>query len=126
MKIKKKKKIRSTVFEFSKILNQNENNFIFSNMPEIIEIKNLRKKIQLLNEQIEELKSKEIKRIFIEYTYNDYEKIYHAPIDIVLGALIGEHSRDIELSNYNSFRKGYLDDLKIIRFYENRKRRKCL
>ena len=95
-------------------------------MPEFIEIKNLRKKIQLLNEQIEELKSKEIKRIFIEYTYNDYEKIYHAPIDIVLGALIGEHSRDIELSNYNSFRKGYLDDLKIIRFYENRKRRKCL
>ena len=123
---KKEKKIRSAVFEFSKILNQNENNFNFSNMPEFIEIKNLRKKIQLLNEQIEELKSKEIKRIFIEYTYNDYEKIYHAPIDIVLGALIGEHSRDIELSNYNSFRKGYLDDLKIIRFYENRKRRKCL
>ena len=44
MKIKKKKKIRSAVFEFSKILNQNENNFNFSNMPEIIEIKNLRKK----------------------------------------------------------------------------------
>ena len=92
-------------------------------MKEVKEINKLKKKIMLLNNQIEELKNNEVQRIFHEYVYNDYERVYHAPIEVVLGALIGEHSKDIQLNNYSVFRKGYLDEIRNIRFYEYGKRK---
>ena len=120
----KNKEIKSTVLSLSKIFEKKEkNHFDIENMKEVKEIKKLRKKISLLNNQIEEMKNNEIQRIFNEYVYNDYERVYHAPIEVVLGALIGEHSRDIQLNNYSVFRKGYLDEIKNIRFYEYRKRK---
>ena len=53
--------------------------------------------------------------------FNDYERLYHAPIDVVLGALLGEHNRNIQINNFNTFKKGYFDKIKKIRFYENEK-----
>ena len=117
--IDKKEGPKETVLQFSKKFEQNEKNQLdITSLPEVIEIKKLRKKILILNEKKEEMKKNEIKRIFNEYANNDYEKIYNAPIDIVLGALLGEHSRNIEVSNFNIFKKGFLEEVKNLRFFE--------
>ena len=119
----KKFEIKSTMSQISKILDKKKDELYFDKMPEINEINNFKKKIISLNKQLEEMKKKEIQRIFKEYTDNEYEKVYHAPIEIVLGALIGEHARNIQMNNYNIYKKGYLDELNTIRFFEYGKRK---
>ena len=119
----KKFEIKSTMSQISKILDKKKDELYFDKMPEINEINNFQKKIISLNKQLEEMKKKEIQRIFKEYTDNEYEKVYHAPIEIVLGALIGEHGRNIQMNNYNIYKKGYLDELNTIRFFEYGKRK---
>ena len=119
----KKFEIKSTMSQISKILDKKKDELYFDKMPEINEINNFQKKIISLNKQLEEMKKKEIQRIFKEYTDNEYEKVYHAPIEIVLGALIGEHARNIQMNNYNIYKKGYLDELNTIRFFEYGKRK---
>ena len=114
--------LKSSVCNLSRILDKKKGDLYSDKMPEINEITNLSKKIILLNKQREEMKKNEIQRIFKEFIDNDYEKVYHAPIEVVLGALIGEHARNIQMNNYNIFRKGYLDELKTIRFFEYGKR----
>ena len=119
----KKFEVKSTMSQISKILDKKKDELYFDKMPEINEINNFQKKIISLNKQLEEMKKKEIQRIFKEYTDNEYEKVYHAPIEIVLGALIGEHARNIQMNNYNIYKKGYLDELNTIRFFEYGKRK---
>ena len=119
----KKFEMKSTMSQISKILDKKKDELYFDKMPEINEINNFQKKIISLNKQLEEMKKKEIQRIFKEYTDNEYEKVYHAPIEIVLGALIGEHARNIQMNNYNIYKKGYLDELNTIRFFEYGKRK---
>ena len=119
----KKFEIKSAMSQISKILDKKKDELYFDKMPEINEINNFQKKIISLNKQLEEMKKKEIQRIFKEYTVNEYEKVYHAPIEIVLGALIGEHARNIQMNNYNIYKKGYLDELNTIRFFEYGKRK---
>ena len=119
----KKFEIKSAMSQISKILDKKKDELYFDKMPEINEINNFQKKIISLNKQLEEMKKKEIQRIFKEYTDNEYEKVYHAPIEIVLGALIGEHARNIQMNNYNIYKKGYLDELNTIRFFEYGKRK---
>ena len=119
----KKFEMKSTMSQISKILDKKKDELYFDKMPEINEINNFKKKIISLNKQLEEMKKKEIQRIFKEYTDNEYEKVYHAPIEIVLGALIGEHARNIQMNNYNIYKKGYLDELNTIRFFEYGKRK---
>ena len=125
MEEQKEKKfgMKSTMSQISKILDKKKDELYFDKMPEINEINNFKKKIISLNKQLEEMKKKEIQRIFKEYTDNEYEKVYHAPIEIVLGALIGEHARNIQMNNYNIYKKGYLDELNTIRFFEYGKRK---
>ena len=120
----KNREFKSTVLELSKIFDKKEksDNLNIEKIPELNEINQLRIKVETLSNQIEEMKKKEIQRIFSEYTNNAYERTYHAPIEVVLGALIGEHSRNIQINNYNIFKKGHLDELKSIRFYEYRKK----
>ena len=121
----KNKEFKGSVFELSKIFDKKEknDNLNVTNMPEVREINNLRKKIILLNNKMEEMKKNEIQRIFKEFTHNDYERTYHAPIDVVLGALIGEHNRNIQVNNYNIFRKGHLEEINKFRFYDYGKRK---
>ena len=121
----KNEEFKGSVFELSKIFDKKEknNNLNVTNMPEVREINNLRKKIILLNNKMEEMKKNEIQRIFKEFTHNDYERTYHAPINVVLGALIGEHNRNIQVNNYNIFRKGHLEEIKKFRFYDYGKRK---
>ena len=121
----KNEEFKGSVFELSKIFDKKEknNNLNVTNMPEVREINNLRKKIILLNNKMEEMKKNEIQRIFKEFTHNDYERTYHAPINVVLGALIGEHNRNIQVNNYNIFRKGHLEEINKFRFYDYGKRK---
>ena len=112
------KQNKSKVMKLSKIFEQKENNFELEKMPEVNEIKKLRKKVIILSTKIEEMKNKEIKRIFNEFIYNNYERNYHSTIDVVLGALIGENSRNIQVNNFNMYKKGHLEEIKNIRFYE--------
>ena len=109
---------KATFKEMSKIFEENENNFNIINMPAVKKIKKLEKNIKELAIEIKNLKKNEINRIFKEYIDNGYESKYHASIDIVLGALFGEQTRNIQVNNFNSFKKGYLDEIKNIRFYE--------
>ena len=120
---KNKFEIKSTTRQLSKILDKKKDKSYFDKMPEINEINNFKKKTISLNQKLEEMKKNEVQRIFKEYTYNDYEKIHHAPIEVVLGALLGEHARNVQMNNYNIYRKGYLDELNTIRFFEYGKRK---
>ena len=120
---KNKFEIKSTTRQLSKILNKKKDKSYFDKMPEIEEINNFKKKTISLNKKLEEMKKNEVQRIFKEYTYNDYEKVHHAPIEVVLGALLGEHARNVQMNNYNIYRKGYLDELNTIRFFEYGKRK---
>lgn len=120
---KNKFEIKSTTRQLSKILDKKKDKSYFDKMPEIEEINNFKKKTISLNKKLEEMKKNEVQRIFKEYTYNDYEKIHHAPIEVVLGALLGEHARNVQMNNYNIYRKGYLDELNTIRFFEYGKRK---
>lgn len=123
MSEEKEEEFKGSIMEISKILEEKEKNLSLKKIPELNEIKNMREKIKSLEEKIEEIKNKEIYRIFREYIDNDYERLYHAPIDVVLGALLGEHNRNIQINNFDTFKKGYFDGLKKIRFYENEKKK---
>ena len=112
---------RGTIKEMSKIFEENENSFNFINSPAVIKIKNL-EKIKEIEMEIKNLKKFEIQRIFKEFIDYDYENKYHTSIDVVLGALIGEHSKNIQVNKFNVFKKGYFDEIKNIRFYEYAKR----
>ena len=114
---------KSNIKEISKIFENKDNSFDIIKMPMINEKHKLEEKIKELEAEIQNMKDNEIKRIFKEYIDNDYQNKYHAPIDVVLGALLGEHSRNIHVNKFNSFKKEYLDEMKNIRFYEYTKRK---
>ena len=113
---------KGTFKEISEILKENDNNYNIISQPTANQIRNLEKKIKELEMKIQNLKNIEIKRIFKEYIDNDYENKYLASIDVVLGALFGEYSRNIQVNNFKVFKKGYFDEIKNIRFYEFTKR----
>ena len=114
---------KSNMKEMSKIFENKDNSFDIIKMPMIREKNKLEEKIKELEAEIQNMKDNEIKRIFKEYIDNDYQNKYHASIDVVLGALLGEHSRNIQVNKFNSFKKEYLDEMKNIRFYEYTKRK---
>lgn len=114
-----------SVREISKIFEENGNDFEIINLPALKEIKDLEKKIKELEEDMNKKKKNEINRIFKEYIDNDYQNKYQAPIYVVLGALFGEHLRNIQVNKFNTFKKEYLDEIKNIRFYEYSKKNEC-
>ena len=71
------------------------------------DIEELQKKIRNIENEIIELKNKEIIRIFKEFIENDYQNKYHVNIDIVLAALLGEHTKNIEVNRFAKFKKEY-------------------
>ena len=119
--IYRQKQIKSKVISLSKMF-EKKNIFELDNMPEVNDITKLRKKIIILSNKMEEMKNEEIRRIFKEFVNNNYGRNYHTTIDVVLGALIGENSRNIQVNNFNMYKKRYLEEIKNIRFYEYSKR----
>ena len=87
-------------------------------LAEISDIKNIRKTIKEIEDEIVILKKNEINRIFKEFIENDYQNKYHVPIDVVLAALIGEHGKNLEYNRFLRFKKEYFDKIKGIRFFD--------
>ena len=114
--INKKKYIYKELFEQ---LKENENKFEIINMPEILMIEKIQKKIDKIKKEIDELKSNEMKRIYKCFIEKNYENIYHIDIGTVLGALIGE-AKDTEINKYNLAKKTYVTSIKQIRFFDRK------
>jgi len=81
-------------------------------------IEELKIKIKSIEKEISNLKKNETLRLFKEFVENDYSNKYHVSIDTVLAALLGEHSKNIEVNKYSKYKKEYLEELKNIRFYQ--------
>ena len=111
--------------EMCKILENSKNNVNILELPAIHDIDNIQNKIKELELKITNYKKEEVKRIFKEFIDNDYEKKYYTNIETVLGALIGEHSKNIEVNRFYRFKKEYFDEIRNIRFYEG-KRNPCM
>ena len=87
-------------------------------MQGIDKVEELKCKIKSIEKEIFNLKKNETLRLFKEFVENDYANKYHVSIDIVLAALLGEHSKNIEINKYSKYKKEYLEELKNIRFYQ--------
>ena len=107
----------NTFKEISKLV-ENKENMEIEKMPGMNDIETLQKKIKSIENEIVELKNKEIIRIFKEFIENDYQNKYRVSIDVVLAALLGEHMKNIEVNKFSKFKKEYYENLKNIRFYE--------
>ena len=81
--------------EISKIFEIKKNNMNLENMQGMETIATFQKKIKSIENEIIEMKNKEIVRIFKQFIENDYKNKYHVSIDVVLAALVGEHMKNI-------------------------------
>ena len=108
----------SSVKEMTNIMNNKKNKIDITKLSGIEKIDELKLKIKEIEAEIVDLKKAEINRVFKEFVENDYQNKYHVPIDIVLAALFGEHSKNIEVNKFSKFKKEYFDELKNIRFYQ--------
>ena len=95
-------------------------------MPEVDYIKEIKKRILQIENEILELKKKEIRRIYKCFIEFDYENKYHANVETVLSALIGLDAKDTELNKYNVVKKEYISSLRKIRFFDHEHIRKIL
>jgi hypothetical protein len=102
----------------SKIFERQQNYISLKNLEGIDKIEELKIKIKKIEEEMSNLKKKEIYRLFKEFAENDYENKYHVSIDKVLAAVVGEHGKNIETNRYSKYKKEYFDELKNIRFYQ--------
>ena len=91
--------------EISKIFEIKKNNMNLENMQGMETIATFQKKIKSIENEIIEMKNKEIIRIFKQFIENDYKNKYHVSIDVVLAALVGEHMKNIEINKYFKFKK---------------------
>jgi hypothetical protein len=108
----------NSVKEMSNLIANRKNNIDITKLNGIEKIDALKSKIKEIEAEILSLKKKETNRIFKEFIENDYQNKYHARIDIVLAALLGEHNKNIEVNKYSRFKKEYFDEIKNIRFYQ--------
>lgn len=112
----------NTFKEISKLVEKVDNNVDIEKIEGMDDIEQLQKNIREVENEIVELKNKETLRIFKEFIENDYKNKHQVSIDIVLAALLGEHTKNIEVNKFAKYKKGYIDNLKNIRFYEYAKK----
>ena len=108
----------SSIKEMSNIIANNKNKIDMTKLIGIEKMDELKLKIKEIEGEMLLLKKTEVIRVFKEFAENDYENKYHVSIDIVLAALLGEHSKNIEVNKYSKFKKEYFEELKNIRFYQ--------
>ena len=113
---------KNTFKEISKFYENKNNNVEIEKMDGMENVEILQNKIKNIENEIIELKNKEVIRIFKEFVENDYQHRYHVSIDVVLAALLGEHMKNIEVNKFAKFKKEYFENLKNIRFFEYRKK----
>jgi len=112
----------NTFKEISKLVEKVDNNVDIEKIEGMDDIEQLQKNIREVENEIVELKNKETLRVFKEFIENDYKNKHQVSIDIVLAALLGEHTKNIEVNKFAKYKKGYIDNLKNIRFYEYAKK----
>ena len=100
--------------------------FELINLPDIEYIREIKKRIKQIEDEILELKKKEIRRIYRCFIEFDYENKYHTNVETVLSALLGIDAKDTELNKYNVVKKEYITSLKKIRFFDHEHIRKIL
>ena len=113
----------NTFKQLSMLIEKNKNCLDIEKLPQMNDIENLQGKIKKIEIEIVELKKNEINRIFKEFIENDYQNKYHVSVDVVLAALLGEHTKNIEVNKFAKFKREYFDEIKNIRFYEYGKRK---
>jgi len=113
----------NTFKQLSMLIEKNKNNLEIEKLPQMNDIENLQGKIKKIENEMVELKKNEINRIFKEFIENDYQNKYHVSVDVVLAALLGEHTKNIEVNKFAKFKREYFDEIKNIRFYEYGKRK---
>lgn len=113
----------NTFKQLSMLIEKNKNSLEIEKLPEMNDIEELQVKIKKIENEIVELKKNEINRIFKEFIENDYQNKYHVSVDVILAALLGEHTKNIEINKFAKFKREYFDEIKNIRFYEYGKRK---
>jgi len=113
----------NTFKQLSMLIEKNKNSLEIEKLPEMNDIEELQVKIKKIENEIVELKKSEINRIFKEFIENDYQNKYHVSVDVILAALLGEHTKNIEINKFAKFKREYFDEIKNIRFYEYGKRK---
>ena len=108
----------SSLKEMENIIGKKKSVINLNKLQGIDRIEELKVKIKSIEKEIFNLKKNETLRLFKEFVENDYANKYHVSIDIVLAALLGEHSKNIEINKYSKYKKEYLEELKNIRFYQ--------
>ena len=108
----------SSLKEMENIIGKKKSVINLNKLQGIDRIEELKVKIKSIEKEIFNLKKNETLRLFKEFVENDYANKYHVSIDMVLAALLGEHSKNIEVNKYSKFKKEYLEELKNIRFYQ--------
>ena len=101
--------------------NDPERILLYSKLPEFNNIENLKRRVMKMELEIVKMRKDELSRIFKKFIENDYQSKYKTNIDKVLGAIVGETTKDLELTRYNIARKYYLHTLKDLRFFEQGK-----
>ena len=107
-----------TLKELENLIGKKKNLINLNKLQGIDKVEELKCKIKSIEKEIFNLKKNETLRLFKEFVENDYANKYHVSIDIVLAALLGEHSKNIEINKYSKYKKEYLEELKNIRFYQ--------
>ena len=113
----------NTFKQLSMLIEKNKNSLEIEKLQEMNDIEELQVKIKKIENEIVELKKNEINRIFKEFIENDYQNKYHVSVDVILAALLGEHTKNIEINKFAKFKREYFDEIKNIRFYEYGKRK---
>ena len=114
---------QNTFKQLSMMFNKKNKNLDKEKISGMNDIENMKNKIKEIEAEVENLKKIEIKRIFKEFIENDYQNKYNVSIDVVLGALLGEHRKNIEINKYEKFKREYFESIKNLRFYEPGKNR---
>ena len=115
-----KKESRKDVY--NDLVNQFKKNKLMpeiEKMPEAQIINKLKEEMDILKKEIEDLKQKEIKRIYNCFLEQNYEDKFHTSIETVLAALIGAEGKEEEINKYNSLKKNYISEIKRIRFFDH-------
>ena len=103
------------------IENDPERKLLYSKLPVFNNIEKLKKRVMKMESEIVKMRKDELSRIFKKFIENDYQSKYKTKIDVVIGAIIGGATKDLELTRYNIAKKYYLHTLKDLRFFEQGK-----
>ena len=113
----KKESMKDVYKDLVNQFKKNKTKFQISNFPEAKKINKLNEEIEVIKKEIDDLKQKEVNRIFICFLEENYENKFHTNMDNVLAALIGFEGKEAEMSRFQSVKKNYITHKKRVRFF---------